>query len=120
MLTPENKTDDLTSVLPYLIVYIATRIYSNIQISGRKIRYLNMNTQLSVYKYCLSSYLIKFIRMNIFDIHIRSGCEEQIYLIFIFLKNVYIRYSYLVKLFYKDILICIPCQAGSRKSSYNA
>ena len=47
--------------------------------------------------YIRYSYLGWFLRTNIFDIHIRSGTQEEIYLIFVFgqvVRNKYIRYSY--------------------------
>ena len=37
------------------------------------------NTQYSGYEYIGYSYLVTLLRMNIFDILIWSGCEEQIY-----------------------------------------
>ena len=57
------------------------------------ITYSNTNTQFSGYEYIRYLYSAKLLRMNIFNIPIGSGCDEQIYLIFEFgqvAKNEYI------------------------------
>ena len=61
-----------------------------------------MNTQFSDYEYIQNSYSANLLRTNIFDIRIRSCCEQRIYLIFIFgpqSEYQYIQYLYSVKSF---------------------
>ena len=67
---------------------------------AQKIRYSNTNTQFSGYEYIRYLYSANLLRTNIFDIHIRSCCEQQIYSIFVFslvANNEYIWYSCLVR-----------------------
>ena len=87
-----------------------TRIFSNILIIGTE--YQIFEDEYSIFWFQLYSLFVFGQIANIlFDIHIWSGCKEQIYLIFVFGKlfeNDFIRYLYLVKSFYKYIFICIP------------
>ena len=66
------------------------------------IRYSNTNTQFSGYEYIRYLYSANLLRPNIFNIRIRSGCGQLIYLIFVFGQQSgyeYIRYLYSVKSF---------------------
>ena len=79
-----------------------------------------MNTHFSGFKYIQYLYSARLLRTNIFNIHIGSGCKEQIYSIYVFSKlfeNDFIWYLYSVKSFYKYIFICIPWPTGSRNFS---
>ena len=84
---------------------------------------LNIDIWFSYFKYIRYSYSANLLRMNIFDICIWSGWEQWIYSIFVFVKvtrNEYIRYSYSVKSFYKNILICKSRPTGARNSPRSA